>query len=209
MKPNTEPVPEAPEGERLLRPVEPAADYAQRDRWAVVVGISRYRHESWNLKYAHRDAEAFYDLIRKPSGGGYAEDHVVRLINEEATTRNVTKAIRSFLKKPEPEDLVLIYLACHGAPDPDRPENVYLITHDTDPDDISGTVVPMRDITQSLSKNLEAKRTIIIADTCYSGVIGDRGLRAADETAPVNRYLDAHHAQPHRPLGRLQRVGVE
>jgi hypothetical protein len=33
------------------------------DRWAIVVGISKYKHESLNLKYADRDAEEFYGLL--------------------------------------------------------------------------------------------------------------------------------------------------
>jgi tetratricopeptide (TPR) repeat protein len=177
--------------ERALRPVIPASDYALRDRWALIVGISTYQHERWNLQYAHRDAEALYDLIHKPSGGGFDDRHIRKLINDQATTRNVYKALRSFLKGPKAEDVVLIYLACHGAPDPDLPENVYLITYDTDPDDISGTAVPMREIDLSLQENLKAKRTIIIADACHSGVLGGKGLRSADETAPVNRYLQS------------------
>ncbi len=186
---NPEPA-EQPE-ERGLRPVIPASDYALRGRWALIVGISTYQHERWNLKYAHRDAEALYDLIHKPSGGGFDDKHICKLINEQATTRNVYRALRTFLKGPKAEDVVLIYLACHGAPDPDLPENVYLITYDTDPDDISGTAVPMREIDLSLQENLKAERTIIIADACHSGVLGGKGLRSADETAPVNRYLQS------------------
>ncbi len=182
--------PSSEPGTRKLRPVIPASDYALRDRWAIVVGISRYQNERWNLKYAHRDAEMFYDLIRKPSGGGFLEDHVVKLIDEEATTRSVTRALRGFLQKPAKEDVVLLYFACHGAPDPNRPENVYVITHDTDPKDIPGTALPMREIHLSLQENLAAERTIIIMDACHSGVIGE-GRRAADETASVNRYLQS------------------
>jgi uncharacterized caspase-like protein len=67
-----------------------------------------------------------------------------------ATTAAITRALRSFLKKPARDDVVLLYFACHGAPDVDRPNIVYLISHDTDPDDISGTALPMREIDLSL-----------------------------------------------------------
>jgi uncharacterized caspase-like protein len=53
------------------------------------------------------------------------------LTDRKATTANITRALRSFLKRPSAEDLVLVYLACHGAPDPDRPQVVYLLTHDS------------------------------------------------------------------------------
>ncbi len=173
--------------ERGSRSALPASHYAYRDHWAIVVGISTYKHEAWNLKYAGRDATMFYELIQKPSCGGYKKDHIVKLIDEEATTVAITRALRNFLKKPQREDLVLIYLACHGAPDPDIPENTYLITYDTDPSDICSTALPMREILMSLQENSQVERKIIIADTCHSGVIGG-GLRGSNETEPVNRF---------------------
>jgi uncharacterized caspase-like protein len=147
------------------------------DRWAIIVGISRYEHERLNLKYADRDAEELSKLLQTPSGGGFEAEHIVKLINEEATTKNVTRALRSFLKRPAKEDIVLIYFACHGAPDPERLDILYLLTHDTDPKDVSGTALPMREINQSLQENLKAERVVIIADTCHSAAIGEgRGV---------------------------------
>lgn len=84
------------------------------DRWAIVVGVSKYEHNEWNLQYAHRDAEVFDAMLRSPIGGAFDDKHIVRLINDDATTRNITKALRSFLKKPKREDLVILYFACHG-----------------------------------------------------------------------------------------------
>jgi uncharacterized caspase-like protein/Flp pilus assembly protein TadD len=161
------------------------------DRWAIVVGISKYQDESLNLKYADRDAEALYELLLTPSGGGFEKDHIVKLVNEEATTAKITRALRSFLKKPAKDDIVLIYFACHGAPDPERLEIAYLLTHDTDRMDISGTALPMREIDLSLDrKNLHAEKVIVLADTCHSGKIGGgMGNRSADNAGVVNTYL--------------------
>jgi uncharacterized caspase-like protein len=131
------------------------------DRWAVVVGISCYKHERLNLKYADRDAEEFCQLLCTASGGGFDRDHIRLLLNDQATQGEVRRALRTFLKRPAREDLVLIYLACHGAPDPDRLDNVYLLTHDTDPDDISSTALPMREIDASLRETLIAERVVI------------------------------------------------
>ena len=109
------------------------------DRWAIIIGISKYKDDRLHLKYAHHDAQELYNLITKSSGGGFKKDHIIKLINEEATYSNINKALRSFLKKPAKDDLVLIYFACHGSPDLDRPNYVYLLPYDTEIDDISGT----------------------------------------------------------------------
>jgi tetratricopeptide (TPR) repeat protein len=161
------------------------------DRWAIIVGISKYKDESMNLKYADRDAEELYNLLLEPLGGGFKEDHIKKLLNEEATTAEITKALRSFLKKAGKDDIVTLYFACHGSPDMDRPNNIYLLTYDTDPRDISGTALPMREIDQSLKENLNAERVIIIADTCHSAAIGGRiGSRnACNDAQAINVYL--------------------
>ena len=157
--------------------------------WAVIVGISRYSHAPWNLEFAHRDAEKLSEIVSAPEGGRF--ENVQLLINENATYRNVTKALRSFLKQPDREDIVLLYFACHGTPDPDRPDNVYLLTHDTDPQDISGTALPMREIDLAIRETLRAERVVILADTCHSGgiAIGAGGRRGIDQSAIVNKYL--------------------
>jgi tetratricopeptide (TPR) repeat protein len=178
-------------GERHIASVTDVQDYKVGDRWAIIVGISKYEHQRLNLKYADRDAEELYKLLLTPSGGGFEEDHIKKLINKEATTSEITKALRSFLQKPAKEDIVLLYFACHGAPDPARPNTVYLLPHDTDPEDISGTAVPMREIDQSLRENLYAERIVIIADTCHSAAIGGRITRrdATNDAQVINDYL--------------------
>jgi uncharacterized caspase-like protein len=182
-------------GERPLRltssPVRPVEF---RNRWAVVVGISQYKFHTaaspLNLSFAHRDAEELYELLLTPAGGAFEAKRIVKLIDASATAANIRKALFSFLKQPARDDLVLIYFACHGAPDPDRPQNVYLVAHDTDPDDISGTGMRMGDIDDALRENLIAERVVLIADTCHSAAIGGKiGARAVDDAAVVNHYL--------------------
>ncbi|MCU0963724.1 MAG: caspase family protein [Burkholderiaceae bacterium] len=167
--------------------------YATRvKRWAVIVGISTYAHERLNLRFADRDAEALSSLLQSPTGGGYEPQRIMKLVNEQATTANITRALRSFLKRPARDDVVLLYFACHAAPDPERPGQVYLVSHDTDPDDIAATGVPMREINLALTEQLLAERVVIIADTCHSAAIGrgpgDRAM--GDGAEAVNAYLE-------------------
>ena len=177
---------------RNLHPVSQSVRKPFGDRWAVIVGISKYKHPELNLNFAHQDAEDLCDLIKTSRGGRFESDHVVELINDKATYSAVNGALRSFLKMPKPEDLVLIYFACHGAPDPDRPSNVYLLTYDTDPNDISGTALPMEAIQDALHKTLDAKQQVVIlADTCHSGAVGGGigGRGGINDAAIVNKYL--------------------
>ena len=71
----------------------------------------------------------------------------------------MTQAVRSFLAQTEDDDLVLIYFACHGAPDTTAPARpLFLLTHDCDPDDIAGAAMPMEQIAWALD-NYVRRRT--------------------------------------------------
>lgn len=62
---------------------------AHINRWAIIVGVSQYKHQRLNLKYADRDAQELYKLLQTPSGGGFEAERITKLINEEATTANI------------------------------------------------------------------------------------------------------------------------
>ncbi|HZD05484.1 MAG TPA: caspase family protein, partial [Longimicrobiales bacterium] len=153
--------------------------------------MSSYQHSELDLAWADRDAREFYELIRTPSGGGFKEENIQLLLNEQATERALRRALRRFLVRPDRDDLVLLYLACHGAVDPERPANVYLLPHDVDPDDIASTALPMREIDHALREILHAEKVVIIADTCHSAAIGGGSgqRRAVTSTSAVNTYL--------------------
>jgi formylglycine-generating enzyme required for sulfatase activity len=178
---------------RRLIPVSAIASTVTQPigRWAILIGISQYEYSHLNLRYADRDVEALQQLLLGPVGGSFPPDQICTLTNAQATTAAITRALRSFLKKPARDDLVIIYFACHGSPDPDRPENLYLITHDTNPRDIAGTALPMREIDLSIRENLLAEKIIILADTCHSaGIANTIGRRSInDSTHQINRYL--------------------
>jgi len=140
------------------------------ERWAIVVGISKYKHKRLNLKYAARDAQEFYNLLITPSGGQFKKENIELLLDKDATTTKITRALRSFLKKPTPGDFVLIYFACHGSPDLGLQDKaVFLLTHDTDPDDIAGTALPMDD---RLSQLCADKTTLYQTITGFQPSIG-------------------------------------
>jgi uncharacterized caspase-like protein len=160
------------------------------DRWAVLVGISDYADDRLTLRYAHRDAQELYDFLLTPAGGAFSPEHISLLLDRDATKDGLAKAFRSFLAQSKEDDLVLIYIACHGAPDAAAARQpLYILTHETDLDDIAGTALPMHEIEWSLRNYVLASRVVILADTCHSEgmAMGERGDLGA---AVLNRYLD-------------------
>ena len=162
-------------------------------RWAVVVGVSEYANPKIpSLKYADKDAEAVANFLRRPEGGGYDSNHMRVLLNKDATLANVRDALINFLNQAIDMDLVLIYFAGHGAPEPARPQNIYLLTSDSDPNALGTTAFPMWDIQTVLARYINAKRVIVFTDACHSGNISvnfaTRGV-GVNEQNLVNQYL--------------------
>ncbi|MFZ1976672.1 MAG: caspase family protein, partial [Bacteroidota bacterium] len=169
--------------------------------WAVVVGISEYQNPGIpSLKYADKDAEAIADFLRKPEGGGYDSDHLRVLLNKDATLSGVKDALINFLSQAIDMDLVMIYFAGHGAPEPSRPQNVYLLTTDSDPNALGTTAFPMWDIQTVLARYINAKRVVVFTDACHSGNISadfaTRGLSSTEDNLVNQSLTDLSKTKP-------------
>ncbi len=165
-------------------------------RWAVVIGISNYKYDTHrdpvhgipDLRYANRDARAFSEFLLSPEGGAFSPDHVLTLTDEAATIKEVRKAIGDFLAQSLEEDLVILFYAGHGVPDPRNPKNLYLLCYDTEPGNYYGTALPMWEIDVALSRTVRSKRVFVFADACHSaGVGGTRAISASDR---FNEYME-------------------
>ena len=174
--------------------------------FAVVIGISHYvkgdGQQINDLQYADRDATAMLEFLKSPAGGGLADQDSLLLLNQEATTESVRHALFTFLTKPQEQDTVVIYIAGHGAPDPNDPRNLYLITSDTKPDDMGATAFPMWQLQDVFERVLKAKRVITLADTChsygFSGLRGGTGQRRTNNL--INQYLQRYASRGQRAV---------
>jgi hypothetical protein len=161
--------------------------------WAVVVGISEYANKAIPpLRFADRDAQSIADFLQKPEAGSFQPDHMRVLINKDATLANLKEALVEFLAQAIDKDLVMIFFAGHGAPDPARPTNLYLLTYDTDLSRPGTTAYPMWDLQTLLTRQLTAKRVVVFSDACHSGGISldfaTRGVNTT-ESNQVNQVL--------------------
>ncbi len=161
--------------------------------WAVVVGVSKYGNTSIkNLSYADRDAQAFADFLKTSAGGGFQDERIKLLLNEQATLYNVKQALFNFLRQTIDKDLVIIYFAGHGAPEPSNPANNYLLCYDTEPASLATTAFPMWDVNTALTRYIPSKRVVVFTDACHSGGItsdiATRGMSATNDNL-INQYL--------------------
>lgn len=160
-------------------------------RFAVVIGVSSYVDDAIpDLEFADDDARAFYDFLRSDRAGmgGIPAENIDLLLNEDATYRNMRSALYTFLEQATDDDLVYIYIAAHGAPNPNRPEDLFILPYDAESEDIAGTGFPMEHVNEAIQK-LYARHTVLLTDACHSGGIGGGGY--GTRAAPGDETLNA------------------
>ena len=164
----------------LSAPPPPAAvtNTPVQDKWALVVGISQFANSQLNLKYAAKDAQDFRDFLVAKCN--FAPDHVKLLQNEQATKDKILDVLGdSWLPRVSlPDDLVVIFISSHGSPsDLDVAGVNYVVAHDTNPDKLFTTGIPIQTLAQTIKDRVHSKRVLVILDACHSGGAGEsKGL---------------------------------
>ena len=141
--------------------------------YALLVGISEYQklpQDLW-LHYAHTDANSFAQHLRSGRGGGVPQDQMLLLTDKLATTAAIRNGFQTFLKnRAGKKDTVFIFLAGHGTVDS---RGAYILTHDSDPQDLSSTAIPMAEIQALVAAELgQVGRVVLLADVCRAATIG-------------------------------------
>lgn len=158
--------------------------------YALLIGISKYQklpQDLW-LQFAHADAATFAQHLESGRGGGVSPENLLLLQNEQATTAAVRNAFQTFLRnRAGKKDTVFIMVAGHGTVDS---KGSYILTYDSDPQDLSTTAIPMREIQDLVQKELsKVGRVVLLADVCRAAAIGE--TKPSNVNAAVERLGEA------------------
>lgn len=148
------------------------------EKYAIIIGISKYQSIE-GLNFADSDAKLFREFLISPQGGSIKPENIQLLINESATLKNIIKVLDDSKKKLKPEDLLIFFMAGHGAPqnaDSNNPKPpFYYLTTDTQRDNIANTALKMELLRDKLINESNTKRLISFIDTCHSAGFGGQG----------------------------------
>jgi WD40 repeat protein len=152
--------------------------------YAVMIGVSDYKGDKLDLKYAAKDAKDlsaalsvsarkllnydgkehvfFYDLTT--SEGKY------RLPEKEA----IRKLLQEIGSKTKPNDILLLFFAGHGVMDGEGNKQFYFLTADASPstatENPSAVGISMLELMDWVKlQNVNAQKRILILDACNSG----------------------------------------
>lgn len=134
--------------------------------WFFGVGVSEYENEGQNLNYAHADAKSVASAFQKQEGQLYSKVNTLVLTNKNATSRNIQVEMIDFLERASSQDVVVIFLAGHGAKD--SRENLYFIPHDGLLEK-PRTGMDIAFFSKALTQRPENQKALFLIDICHSG----------------------------------------
>lgn len=162
---------------RQFKVTKPEEDVTIDEKFGLVVGITEYQYEGLNnLSFPAEDAKAFYEFLVEE--GGFKEENVTLLTNEEATTYRFDTELKKLATETDKDDLAVIYYSGHGVRGEDAKPidekdgyDEYYATYNTDPTDSDSMYeTAYRDDEFAIRiKNISTDRIAIFLDSCYSG----------------------------------------
>ena len=156
------------------------------DTYAIIIGISDYKALP-HLQYAHKDAQAFENLLLGDAGGNIPKANIETFLNENATRYNVADAIALVIHKAKPGDRVYFFFAGHGdMEDLTQIENGLLLLYNSPNGNYFGMnddVLEILDLKRYLSPLAQrGVEMIFIVDACHSGNLKG-GVEGVQQTA--------------------------
>jgi len=177
----------------------PSEPEVEGNTYVLLVGISSFKDPNIaQLNYAHEDAIELARLIESPRAGEIPADNVMILVNQRATRSAIQSAIETHLKgRAGKNDTILLFIASHGATIPTENGNKgFIVTYDSDPQDLATTGIPMDDIRKLFETQLSGvKRLLLYADVCHAGHIGQIVSKADLTNKVAERALSSEDLQ--------------
>jgi WD40 repeat protein len=150
-------------------------------RLALVVATTTYADTRLRrLRAPARDADDLAQVLADEAIGGFT---VTRVIDRPAY--EIRLAVEDFLAERRTQDLLLVYLSCHGILDAHR--RLYLAATDTRQDRLASTGVESAWILDQL-EHCRARRQVLILDSCFSGAFA-RGAKGDTDLDLKDRFL--------------------
>ena len=148
--------------------------------FALIIGIDSYKGE-WNpLKNAVNDAKAVEELLRTK----YKFDQFQTLYNEDASGKNIIKALEWLVANVTEKDNVFIYYSGHGE-FKEQLNKGYWVPADVETKSTYG-FISNSDI-QTFLGGIKSNHTLLASDACFSGDIF-RGETISVPFEDTNKY---------------------
>jgi hypothetical protein len=140
----------------------------------LLVATAAYGDQAFRrLRAPGHDVEVLRRVLAVPGIGGF---EVRALVNQPGQL--VEEEIEGFFADRKPDDLLVLYLSCHGVKDQDG--RLYFAATDTKLQRLAASGISSTFVNEQMA-NSRSKRVVLLLDCCYSGAFArgfaPRGVR--------------------------------
>lgn len=169
----------------------------QRNVRALCVGVSKYSDSGYDLSYAADDAVSVRDLVSKWGDPNAIVD--VRLLTDSQATRGaIIKTAEELFGSADPDDLLAIFIAGHGAIGSSQHGEWYFCPFDHDFKNNASRGISFAELTALINKSRAYQRLLLI-DSCGAG--GDESISASDVQALSEKGVATRLVRASRTAG--------
>jgi hypothetical protein len=140
----------------------------QRNAYALIIGVEKYRDVKTPATGATNDAKSFAELAK--STMGLPAKNIRLAVGDRATKGDIEKHVDWLVANVPKGGRIYLFFSGHGAPD-GAEGTPYLLPYDGDPAALDRTALPLQKILDRL-QNSPAEDAVAFVDTCFSGAGG-------------------------------------
>lgn len=145
------------------------------DLYIATVAINRYQNETFNLKYAVKDAR---DIIQSFSTSKrFNHVYVDSVFNDQVNAENI-KRLKQKLSAARPHDVVILFFAGHGMLDENF--DFRFATWNVDVNRPSETGILYDDL-EKLLDGISCRNKLMLVDACHSGEVDKDEIKTTAE----------------------------
>lgn len=177
----------------------------------VAIGINDYIDQGWvpqgstdtivfgKLRLAVTDATAFATEMKKAASKRYGDVRVTLALDGDATADNLDRMINQLAGEVHARDTVVLFAAAHGISENGR---FYLIPRDYQggPQSLVRNAIGQDRLQDWIANRLQAKRVLILLDTCESGALVGGAGRSRTDLSASEAAIGRLHEATGRPV---------
>lgn len=136
---------------------------------ALIIGIANYEAVKGLPAAVLNDALDTAKTLKSPAYSGYPDANVTVLTNDEATLKNIRKALADLAATATSDDTVAIFFSGHGARiGKGAAATSALVPYDCKLTDVAGTTLAEAELSAAIAA-IKAPRVIVVVDACHAG----------------------------------------
>jgi len=171
------------------------------DLYMLLVGVSEFKQDKHNLKYAAKDAQ---DLSKAfANNPAFGKINIKQVINSQASKENILKEAALFSGAKE-DDVVMLYISSHGLLD--EKLDYFIATNDVDFNAPSARGLPYQELEAIMDKSPSRNRLVLI-DACHSGEV-DKEETQVTQNNPVSSNANVIVATKAGVFGAAPKAGL-